>query len=73
MNKTPRISLRLSKSFFGRLLTVVAVVFVWRGLWGLMDIYLFPDNQVLSYVSSLLAGLFILYLPDDDIKELVNE
>lgn len=38
-----------------------AVVLFWRGAWGLMDIYLFPEHPPLSFVCSLLIGLAILY------------
>jgi len=38
-----------------------AVVLFWRGAWGLMDLYIFPDNPVMSYAVSLTAGLGILF------------
>ncbi|MFH1218727.1 MAG: hypothetical protein V1679_02710 [Candidatus Peregrinibacteria bacterium] len=53
------------------LLVVTGVVFVWRGLWNLMDLYLFPDMPILSNILGILLGLLLLLLPDEDIKELV--
>jgi len=38
-----------------------SVVMFWRGAWGLMDLYLFPDNPTLSFSVSLLAGILILF------------
>jgi hypothetical protein len=38
-----------------------AVISFWRGVWGLMDIYLFPNNPAVSFVISLLMGVAILY------------
>ncbi|XP_072938735.1 uncharacterized protein fusl isoform X1 [Epargyreus clarus] len=32
------------------------VVFVWRGSWALLDIFLFPDDQVKSCWTSLIVG-----------------
>ncbi|XP_022123874.2 uncharacterized protein LOC110999223 isoform X4 [Pieris rapae] len=32
------------------------VVFVWRGLWALIDIYLYPDDPVKSCWTSLIVG-----------------
>ena len=37
-----------------------AVVSFWRGIWGLMDIYLFPENLKLSFWMSLFIGLAVL-------------
>lgn len=56
------------KSFFDRhvnlrtVLVALMVVMFWRGAWGLMDLYLFPDNQELSLVASLVIGLLLLFV-----------
>lgn len=42
------------------ILIAVAVVLFWRGAWGLMDLYVFPNNDLASYIISLIAGLVIL-------------
>ncbi|MFP4117874.1 MAG: hypothetical protein ACLFTR_03035 [Candidatus Woesearchaeota archaeon] len=39
----------------------LSVVAFWRGAWGIMDIYLFPDDYELSSWVSIVIGLFILY------------
>lgn len=52
------------------LITAVGVVMVWRGIWGLMDIYLFPGNPTLSYALSIVIGLVILYIDDKAFDEL---
>ncbi|MCC7304159.1 hypothetical protein IT418_01970 [bacterium] len=46
------------------LLLLLAVVLFWRGAWGLMDRYFFPDNELLSYLLSAIFGLFILLITD---------
>jgi hypothetical protein len=43
---------------------ILAIVFVWRGTWGLMDLYVFPDNTFLSYTISLVLGLAILFFTE---------
>ncbi len=48
-----------------------AVVCFWRGVWGLMDEYLFPANRVLSLWTSLILGLLILVLTHYATKELM--
>lgn len=37
-----------------------AIIAFWRGIWGLMDLYLFPDNYSLSLLTSAIIGLLII-------------
>lgn len=48
-----------------------SVVLFWRGAWGIMDVYLFPNNYELSSWVSLISGLGILYFTHYIIKELM--
>ena len=48
----------------------VGVVLVWRGVWGLADMFLFPNDLTLSFIVSILAGILILYLKDHKLDEL---
>ncbi len=48
----------------------ISIIMFWRGLWGLMDLYLFPDNHLLSYLVSVFLGLFLLYINDFRLKEI---
>ncbi len=58
------------KHFLTILATATAVVLFWRGIWGLLDHYLFPENPLLSYLISVLLGLFILWVDDYEFQEL---
>lgn len=51
------------------IIVVTGVIAFWRGLWGFMDIYLFPDNLILSYEASILIGLVILGVTNYLVKE----
>jgi hypothetical protein len=42
------------------LVGVVAVVAMWRGLWGLMDIYLWPNNPKRSNWVSFIIGFVMI-------------
>ncbi len=53
------------------ILVALAIVSFWRGIWGLMDLYLFPQNLVLSFSLSILIGISILYATKNLIKRLV--
>ena len=48
-----------------------AVISFWRGAWGLMDQYLFPDNYNLSLWFSVILGLAILTATHYVTKELM--
>jgi|TARA_B100001971_G_C17702655_1_gene292481 hypothetical protein len=48
-----------------------AVVAFWRGVWGILDTYLFPNNYELSSWVSLISGLFVLIVTRHAIKELM--
>lgn len=37
-----------------------SVVCFWRGVWGLLDKYLLPNNEILSYGASLAIGILVL-------------
>ena len=48
-----------------------AIVSFWRGVWGLMDIYLFPSNLTLSLTASILIGLVLIYSIKHKLKPLI--
>ncbi|MBD3304070.1 hypothetical protein GF343_02915 [Candidatus Woesearchaeota archaeon] len=48
-----------------------AVISFWRGVWGLLDIYLFPDNYALSLWVSVIIGIAVLVITDYATKELL--
>lgn len=52
------------------IITGLGIIVFWRGIWGIMDTYFFPNNELLSYSLSILLGFLILYLNDFSLKEL---
>ncbi|MBW3018946.1 hypothetical protein KY329_02055 [Candidatus Woesearchaeota archaeon] len=63
--------MRNHKKIMFAILIAFAVVSFWRGVWGLMDEYLFPNHYQLSLWCSLFIGLGILFLTEHAIKELM--
>jgi hypothetical protein len=53
------------------ILIAFAVISFWRGVLGLMDLYLFPNNNELSLWFSLIIGLLILIFTNYATKELM--
>lgn len=35
----------------------LAAVMIWRGAWGFMDLYVFPDHKEMSFLVSFTLGL----------------
>ncbi len=50
----------------------IAIVLIWRGVWGFCDEYLFPNHKDISYGISIAFGLFLLWLDDFSIDELIK-
>jgi len=50
---------------FLTILESVAFVTIWRGTWGLLDKYLFPNSPQTSYLTSISIGLLILFIFKD--------
>ena len=55
--KLLRTKLENKRTTLNSLIIVVAIIMLWRGVWGLLDIYLFPDIPTLSYVVSISMGI----------------
>jgi len=62
---------RSLRKVFNTVILAFAIVAFWRGSWGLMDEFLFPNNHRLSLWISLFLGIFILYLTKHLIDDLI--
>ena len=66
-------SLKQLKSHHNIIFAIIigfAIISFWRGIWGLLDIYLFPNNLVLSLWASVIIGIMILIITKYAIKGL---
>lgn len=52
------------------LMVFFAIILFWRAVWGILDMYLFPDQKLLGYILSLGVAFAILYFDDFHLKEL---
>lgn len=53
--------------------TVVSFVLIWRGVWEILDkidYALFGGSHIITAIFGIALGLYILYLPDHDLKEI---
>lgn len=52
---------------------VVGLVLIWRGIWYVLDSFdklVFDGSHIWTAFIGIIVGLFILYLPDKDLKEI---
>ena len=52
---------------------VIGIVLIWRGIWYVLDftdMTLLGGSHVLTALGGIALGIFILYIPDHDLKEL---
>lgn len=67
--------LTILDAVFSATVAAPAVVGYWRGTWGLSDIYVYPEDQVLSYMTSVIigfTGLFTFNLVQNLLTEMLN-
>jgi len=38
----------------------VGIIGIWRGLWNLMDAYVFPESFVFSQILTIVGGILVL-------------
>lgn len=69
-NKFSWISLKRDKHFVRNIIIAIGVVLVRRGVRHLADMYLFPNNPLISNIVSLIIWILILYLPDWTLEHL---
>lgn len=69
MSKKSGSALRTNILFF---FEVSGVVAIWRGLWLLMDIYLFPSHPEISAIVGIVVGVVTLLFDDRLISEVSN-
>lgn len=61
---------RIIKQIFNRhnnlsiIIEVFGVVAIWRGVWGILDYYLFPNNPIMSYLVSIVLGLILILIDE---------
>ncbi len=52
---------------------MLGLVLMWRGTWYVLDgldLWLFSGSHVWTALGGIFLGILILYLPDNDLKEI---
>lgn len=51
-------------------LVCVCIVMVWRWVWNLLDMYIFPNNPVISNIICISLWIIVLLMDDWKLLEL---
>jgi uncharacterized membrane protein HdeD (DUF308 family) len=72
--KTKKKGHPLTLNYLGSSLSIaIGLVFIWRGIWHILDmieITFFNGDKFYTSLIGILIGILILYTPDKDLKEL---
>jgi Fuseless len=52
------------------IVVIFAIIMLWRGVWELLNLYLFPNSPTFSNLFSLALGALILHLDNFSLKDL---
>jgi len=69
MKNVLKVLKRTHRNFYS-IIVGSAIILYWRGIWGIIDTYLFPNNDLLSYTVSLILGIFLLWVNDFSLREM---
>ena len=48
----------------------IGIIILWRGVWGLMDLFLFPNQPLYSYGASILLGIVLVFIDGDGVRDI---
>lgn len=55
------------------LIECIAIIMIWRGVWDLLEIYIFPDSPFISNIVCVVLWIGILLIDDWKLWELQEE
>lgn len=52
------------------ILELLAAVAIWWGIWGVLDLFIFPHNELWSYLISIILGFLIIFIVGSELDEI---
>ena len=52
------------------IIDLLGAIAIWWGIWGVLDLFVFPENRVLSYAVSIIFGFLLLLIDGDGLDDL---
>ena len=51
-------------------LELLGAIAIWWGIWGILDIFVFPASKILSYLISIIIGFILLMINGSDLDDI---
>ncbi len=58
------------RSQLGMLIELLGAIAIWWGIWGIMDLFVFPNNELWSYLLSIILGFLIIFIVGGELDDL---
>ncbi|MPM57818.1 hypothetical protein SDC9_104641 [bioreactor metagenome] len=52
------------------ILELLGAIAIWWGIWGIMDLFVFPNNELWSYLISIILGFLIIFIVGGELDDL---
>ena len=52
------------------ILELLGAIAIWWGIWGVMDLFVFPNNELWSYLISIILGFLIIFVVGGELDDL---
>ena len=52
------------------IIDLLGAIAVWWGIWGILDLFVFPENHLISYVVSIALGFILLIIDGNGLDDL---
>jgi len=52
------------------IIDLLGAIAVWWGIWGVLDLFVFPENRALSYAVSIIFGFLLLLIDGNGLDDL---
>ena len=53
------------------IIVCVCIIMIWRAVWDMCDLFIFPDNQILSDIICFVIWIIVLLIDDGKLEELL--
>jgi hypothetical protein len=53
------------------IIVCICIIMIWRAVWDMCDLFIFPDNQILSDIICFVIWIVVLLIDDGKLEELL--
>jgi len=52
------------------IIDLLGAIAVWWGIWGILDLFIFPENRLISYLACIVLGFLLLLIDGNGLDDL---